>query len=411
MKNNKLTLKALKAELELMKTNKPGALKTPKAIPMENSHNSVAEQVAGHDIKGSYINRIYMKSSGLYLWLITGILGYAHKIPYIGRIITLLGLWYGRTTWWKILIKIRKIFIVFNAIIGVYIVFKTVGFSTDNLFAGFAGLGHTYFEILYNFTKRLFTWFFDLLDLKVVPNVPGDTPTFKKPNTSGMWFPKGLDTSWNQRLPKLDNLPSDWFKPGFNFNIGTFEATPWYKDWSTIYWIGGILGSLGMAYITYKLYSDPSIVTSFIKNTFFNTGKGVDPGTGTQPNITATSPTNTTESESTKTLSSSIGYFFNKTYHSMNPYNWFTSSNNFEVIHQRFLAQQASDMYHDVRLWPFTEVNPYFSWHQRLKIYFLGESTFQNQMRLEARSQIWDVWMPANQASTSGSVLVQSRFT
>jgi len=26
MKNNKLTLKALKAELELMKTNKPGAL-------------------------------------------------------------------------------------------------------------------------------------------------------------------------------------------------------------------------------------------------------------------------------------------------------------------------------------------------------------------------------------------------
>lgn len=175
-----------------------------------------------------------------YLWLITGILGYAHKIPYIGRIVSLLGLWYGRTTWWKILIKIRKVFIVINAIIGVYVVFKSVGFSTDNLFAGFVGLGHTYFEILFNFTKRLFTWFFDLFDMKIVPNVPGDTPSFKKPNNSGLWFPKGIDSSWNQRLPKLDNIPSDWFKPGFNFNIGTFESTPWYKDWSTIYWIGGI---------------------------------------------------------------------------------------------------------------------------------------------------------------------------
>lgn len=353
-----------------------------------------------------------MKSSGLYLWLITGILGYAHKIPYIGRIVTLLGIWYGRTTWWKILIKIRKVFIVINAIIGVYVVFKSVGFSTDNLFAGFVGLGHTYFEILFNFTKRLFTWFFDLFDMKIVPNVPGDTPSFKKPNNSGLWFPKGIDSSWNQRLPKLDNIPSDWFKPGFNFNIGTFESTPWYKDWSTIYWIGGILGSMGMAYITYKLYSDPTIITNFIKNTFFNTdskGKGVQPDI--QPDITATSPTNSDISQGTKTIGSSIAYFFNKTYHSLNPYNWFTSSNNFEINHQIFLRQQTSAMDYDARLWPFTEVNPYFSWHERLKIYLLGESTIQNEMRLQARSSIWEQWMPQNQAGPSGSLiapLVQS---
>jgi len=97
-KYNPLTLKALKAELESIKLKSGTPLKNTKTNnPTENSHNT---EVAGHDIKGSYINRIYMKSSGLYLWLITGVLGYAHKIPYIGRIIALLGLWYGRTTWW-----------------------------------------------------------------------------------------------------------------------------------------------------------------------------------------------------------------------------------------------------------------------------------------------------------------------
>ncbi len=51
MKNNKLTLKALKHELDNLKKSK-----SSNAIPdNKNSHNS---EVAGHDIKGSYINRI-----------------------------------------------------------------------------------------------------------------------------------------------------------------------------------------------------------------------------------------------------------------------------------------------------------------------------------------------------------------
>ena len=55
-------------------------------------------------------------------------------------------------------------------------VYKTVGFSFDNIAAGFAVMGHTYLEILVNFTKRLFNWFVELFDHKIVPNVPDNNP-------------------------------------------------------------------------------------------------------------------------------------------------------------------------------------------------------------------------------------------
>jgi hypothetical protein len=38
----------------------------------------------------SYIQNLHMKSSMLYLWLITAVIGYGSKLPYIGRIIALM---------------------------------------------------------------------------------------------------------------------------------------------------------------------------------------------------------------------------------------------------------------------------------------------------------------------------------
>jgi hypothetical protein len=119
MKNNKLTLKALKEELENLKKSKTSAHQGVKVTPSSNkrtidtnnSNNSVPEAVAGHDIKGSYINRIYMKGSMFWLYIITGVLSYTHKLPYIRKLISLLALWYGKTTIWKILVKIRRVYI------------------------------------------------------------------------------------------------------------------------------------------------------------------------------------------------------------------------------------------------------------------------------------------------------------
>ena len=122
-------------------------------------------------------------------WLATAVLSYGSKIPFIKQIVAMLSMYYGRTTFWKVLIRVRKLFIIFNAIIGVFMVYKTVGFSYENVLAGFAGMGHSYLEIFSNFIKKLFNWFVELFDHKVIPNVPGDVNsgnnTYKKIWSSG----------------------------------------------------------------------------------------------------------------------------------------------------------------------------------------------------------------------------------
>lgn len=126
-----------------------------------------------------------MKGGLPLLWVTTALLSYGHKIPFVGRFIKLLSLWYGRTTWWKLLITLRKYFIVFNAIIGVLTVFKVSGFNSDNLIAGFYAVGYSYFEMLTSFIKRLFNWLFDIFDHKVVPNVPNNPSKPSWPFWSG----------------------------------------------------------------------------------------------------------------------------------------------------------------------------------------------------------------------------------
>src|ERR1700757_292994 len=207
MKNNRLAIEALREELESIKANskikKPGKSKSTKIVePVLLPNNPVTPAVGGnnqphggnttnaarggigHDIKNSYINNLYMKSGALMLYIITGILGYAHKIPFVRKILFGLSLWYGRSTWYQIIVKIlriaRKTLVYINAAIGVYVVFKTVGFSSDNLAVGIAMMGGEYYMILTNFVKNLFNWFVELFDYKLIPNIPDNPPS--KPN-------------------------------------------------------------------------------------------------------------------------------------------------------------------------------------------------------------------------------------
>lgn len=124
-----------------------------------------------------------MKSSALMLYIITGVLGYAYKIPLIRKILMGLSFWYGKSTWWQVLVKIlrisRKMLVLLNAAIGVYVVFKTVGFSFDNILMGFMALGTEYFIILKNIVNRMFNWFVELFDYKLIPNIPNNPPSNK----------------------------------------------------------------------------------------------------------------------------------------------------------------------------------------------------------------------------------------
>ena len=125
-------------------------------LDLDNLKKSQSSKMAPDTNKKSRIINLFKQSSMLHLWLISGILGYARRIPFINKFVSLLSLWYGRTTIWKILGKTRKLFVIINAIIGVYAVFKTVGFNFDNILIGF--MGHTYFEVLGNLTNKLFNW-------------------------------------------------------------------------------------------------------------------------------------------------------------------------------------------------------------------------------------------------------------
>jgi hypothetical protein len=368
---NKLTLKSLKLELERLKSLK----------------ETVSKKDIGHDIKNSYINRLYSKSGALWLYILTGVLGYAHKLPYIGRIISLLSLWYGRTTIWKILVRIRKIFIVFNAIIGVYIVFKGVGFSTDNLIGGFYGVGHTYLEMFYGMTKRLFYWFVDLFDHKIVPNVPGSGPKspynpFGSPGASG-WYTKPMHNApLSEKILDL-TTNKDLFTNPFNISINT--PTPWYRDSSTWYWIAGITCAIGLSILGYKLLMDPSILNELIGR---EPGSGKGGASGSGPSIVVDSPAESVAGSikgKARDIGSGILNFPRVVFNKLNPFNYIVASETVKAQYETFLDFQNKPDTADLRLYPFTHNNPYDSWFSKYSKHIFGETLTQKLERAQDR--------------------------
>lgn len=351
-----------------------------------------------------------MKSGAFTLYLITGILGYAHKIPIVGRLITLASLWYGKTTIWKILVKLRKVFIIFNAIIGAYLVFKTTGFSSDNILVGFVNMGHTYIEMLLNFTKRLFHWFVELFDHKVVPNVPGDIPSTPKIK-SPFWNPEPMQKVWNNKLYDFSNVNKDWFRLPININV---ESTPWYKDWNTLLWIAGGIVTVGTLYLGYKVIMDPSILSDWFKsNPKISTTDATPPAntgielkdtrTPSVPGPSSATPSTgagtaavDTASSSIKDFSKGIGNLYHKTLYNLNPINWISSSREIQDQFNVFMDQQRNLNSARREFFPFTENNPYDSWFKKFRVRWLGETGSEHNYRLELRKlalrELDEVW-------------------
>jgi hypothetical protein len=281
MNNKKLTAAQ---ELSLIKAR---AAKKVKADNLLNNQSGISP-----DIKNSYINNLHMKSSMFMLWIISTILAYAHKIPFIGKIISLLSLWYGRTTIWKVLVKIRKLFLIFNAAIGVLMVYKTVGYDHETFMAGILTMGDTYLKIFVNMTKRLFNWFFELFDYRIAPNIPNKPtpPTV----TSYMWHPRGLEhsTPWYNKIPDLSKIPNDWPLNPFGINVN-INSTPWYRDLNTWLWVGGSICVAGFMFLTFKFITDPLYVSDLL---------------GTHPDIKGKTPiTKITPPESNEIAGESSG--------------------------------------------------------------------------------------------------------
>jgi len=203
--NNKVTLKMLQMQMEELKAAKG---KGTTSTPIKESYiKKVTYEILNVYVMGILLGICFSPQNSIYIKII--------RICFTG--LAPQGPWYGKTTWWKILVRLRKLFILFNAAIGVYMVFKTTGFNTENLMIGFWTMGHTYLEIFINFTKRLFNWFVELFDQKIVPNVPNPGHKSYK-----FWSPRGIDSAWNYNLPDVTRASGqspDWFRSPINFGL------------------------------------------------------------------------------------------------------------------------------------------------------------------------------------------------
>jgi hypothetical protein len=108
----------------------------------------------------------------------------------------------------------------------------------------------------------LFNWFVELFDYKVIPNVPGD-PSIKPyhPRWTGpqynKWYTRPMQDHSFMDIAKYKDL----YKNPFNLNI---EITPWYRDWSTLFWVVGGICTIGIGYICYQSYYDPMYIVKQI---------------------------------------------------------------------------------------------------------------------------------------------------
>lgn len=332
----------------------------------------------------------------LHMWLITGILGYARRIPFFNKFVSLLSLWYGRTTIWKLLGKTRKLFVILNALIGVYAVFKAVGFSFDNMLIGFMAMGHAYFEVLGNLTNKLFNWFLNLFDQRIVPNVPNTKPNNPSSSKSVIDYitspvekikgPINKD-AWN---PVLNGeLPSISLREIYKKQLPTIDITPWYRDTTTWLYLIGIGLSIGVGYFGYKLYADPSWVFSFFTSPDMVSPTTPKAGPSNLPPLPPSpdpDPEITISYNITKGLVAGIIKPLSYIKQKLNPFSYVSTSAELNNQYQTFIDLQNNPVSADRRYYPFTEVNPFLPWYKKLKVAVFGEGTFDALQRLKDKT-------------------------
>lgn len=234
---NMLTLKALKAELDSIKQNKNllDSTVNPNLTPPRKSYSP--------------------------LFLFTFIIAYIHKIPFVSKIIKLLKLWYGRTTWWHLLAKVRKAFVVFNAIIGIMAMINSV--DVDISLDGLRTLLYSYLTMFKSFGTNVLHWFADKLGIIIVPN----QTDINYPKTIEIGSHKDdIDRiriynakrkEYEEVLKKIEELQrleqkrslSNWFSWVIGASDSLIPSWVWYTGIAVV--------SAGVIFIGYKLISDP----------------------------------------------------------------------------------------------------------------------------------------------------------
>jgi hypothetical protein len=301
------------------------------------------------------------RASAPILFIITSLLSYGHKIPMVSKLINILSLWYGRTTWWKLLITLRKVFVVINALIGVYTVLKISGFSSDNLFAGIYFMGYTYYEMFISTISRLFHWLSKLFDY-ITPDVPKPKPTMYIP------WPNTKELNWATRSMNPDGL-GKIMDLAQNHNFHNPRVTSASSDWNIPSWVwyGAItVITIGALYLGYVLITSPEFIDS------------IAPSTKITPPTPPTPPTDYTSPPSPHSDGTSfLAYIRNK----INPFKWFSTQAQIDNQFTNFMHKQYDLAHAEKSLYPFTVENPYDSWFKKLSKALFGESSVDQAER------------------------------
>ena len=132
-----------------------------------------------------------------------------------------------------ILVNIRKAFIVFNAIIGIYASLKLVGFSSNNVIGGFMALGVNYLEMLTFGLGSVFKWLYSFFDNEVIPKPSGSN--FNPSN----WVSSDqvINSSRKPHYKGYDKLEPSWIHDQLYGPSYSWDAYPKQRDgWFTHSW-------------------------------------------------------------------------------------------------------------------------------------------------------------------------------
>lgn len=312
-------------------------------------------------------------------FLFTSIISNLHRIPGVPRLIKLLSLWYGRTTWWKILVMLRKAFVLMNALIGMFAIIKISGFSMDNIAVGISTMGYNYVEGISTITRKVFDWLYSFFNNRT-PDVP------KNP---GSWISDPREWSvtrrigWETRPMTSDGIAQRMLEVGKNQNF--FNPQPQTRGWlgwiydgipSWLWYTGVAVISIGTLYLGYKVIIDPSWITPFAQG---------GPGNPGLPEIQV-------NDVRTETVAATIAKQFTRFYrgvaHYTNPFTYLPTANQSNDAFQAFMKNQTSWENRNYKLYPFTEINPHASWLNQWKLALFGESSADALHRLSVRNLI-----------------------
>ena len=223
----------------------------------------------------------------LILLILSTIIAYGHKIPIIKSIIRFLRPFFGKSGIWLLLRKFRQIFLVVQAIIGIYSVFLIIGFNgfaLDNLFATLYAFITTDFDIFLSTIRKIFEWFISKFEEHPADHV---TPDLNK-GSIVQCASEGTEATSAQRIVHKPEpvYPKKWGEPPIeHINIIHKVTEINNMDLSSIIkyalWYGGIvILTGGTLYVGYIVITDPTII-EYIMNLF----KGRGGGSGGQPPV------------------------------------------------------------------------------------------------------------------------------